>query len=353
MSVLFAGLIKAYGVLLYTFVGVVVLWRRPGHGIGRLALTIGLTFVVGILLSTLDLPRQLAGFVANLSDGFTLVALVVGGSLIVVRFPDGDRTSRLGALVELTLVLSVVGLMVTGVRDDLLRAFADSAVGRPLFEIASVVGITGVILAYLVAFADLGLRYRRADDLRQTQMRWVLAAEGLVVLAIILFTVFGSTYEWLFVLIFPSMGLPVLAVGVAITRYHLYDIDRIVSRSISYLVVTAVLVTIFASLTLIMQTLISLAVAAPGTSLDPRVVALSTLVVAALFNPLRGRVQSVVDRRFHRERYDAARIVAGFSGRLRDQLDLTTVSGELRATTTRALEPSTTGVWLRARAARP
>ena len=147
------------------------------------------------------------------------------------------------------------------------------------------------------------------------------------------------------------MGLPILAVAVAITRYHLYDIDRIVSRSISYLVVTAVLVAIFAGLTLVMQAIISLAVAAPGTSLDPRVIAVSTLVVAALFNPLRARVQAIVDRRFHRERYDSERIVAGFSGRLRDQVDLTTVSDELRDTTIRALEPSTTGVWLRTRAA--
>ena len=83
-----------------------------------------------------------------------------------------------------------------------------------------------------------------------------------------------------------------------------------------------------------------------------RVIAISPLVVAALFNPLRRRVQSAVDRRFNRERYDTARIVAGFSGRLRDQLDLPTVSGELRTTTTLALEPASTDVWLRPRPAR-
>ncbi len=98
-----------------------------------------------------------------------------------------------------------------------------------------------------------------------------------------------------------------------------------------------------------LQALISGAVARPGTALDPRVVAVSTLAVAALFTPVRSRVQSIVDRRFNRERYDAAWIVAGFSGRLRDQLDLPTVSAELRSTATQTLQPTTTGVWLRAR----
>ena len=87
--------------------------------------------------------------------------------------------------------------------------------------------------------------------------------------------------------------------------------------------------------------------AGPGTELDPLVVAASTLVVAALFNPIRTRVQALVDRRFHRSHYDAERTVAGFAGRLRDQLDLPTLTGELRRTTVRAVEPATTDVWLR------
>ena len=145
------------------------------------------------------------------------------------------------------------------------------------------------------------------------------------------------------------MGLPVLAIAVALTRYHLYDIDRIISRSISYVIVTGVLFAAFAATTLTLQRLLTGAFAAGG-ELDPWVVAASTLLAAALFNPVRSRVQAAVDRRFHRERYDTSRIVAGFSARLRDQLDLQTVSGELASTATHALEPSTTAVWLRPRA---
>ena len=185
-------------------------------------------------------------------------------------------------------------------------------------------------------------------------MRWVLAADGFIVLSLLAFVGLGREDQapWLFGVMLVSIGLPVLAIAIAITRYHLYDIDRIVSSSITYGVVSAMLLGVFVALILIMPSIVSGVLATPGSELDPRVVAISTLVVAALFDPVRRRVQSAVDRRFHRARYDATRIVAGFSGRLRDQLDLPTVSGELRATTVRALEPASTGVWLRPRSAR-
>ncbi len=342
---LFSAWLSAYGASLYTLVGVAVLWRRPGHGIGRLSLIIGLAFTTSVLLTIVPGPRQLTDIGLALAMGLAFTGWIIGGSLLVVWFPDGHRTSRLGGLIELILVVTVIGLVLSSSRDDV----APTGVLVGLFDVADVLGFPGLLLVYLGAVADLGLRYRQADDVRRTQMRWVIAAEGLTLLTIIGFFALGTIFEWLFLVMFISIGLPVLAVAVAITRYHLYDIDRIVSRSIAYLLVTTVLVAVFASIVLLLQGLISGAVAAPGTELDPRVVAISTLVVAALFNPLRRRVQSAVDRRFNREHYDTARIVAGFSGRLRDQLDLPTVSGELRTTTTRALEPAATAVWLRRR----
>lgn len=343
------GVITGYGALLYVLVGVVVLWNRPGNGIGRVALLIGLGFSSALILSFLEVRLGLSSAFVLASQAVIFVGWIAGGSLLVVWFPDGHRTSRLGGLVEVTLVAAVVGLIVTSSRDDLPADFAYSASTVGLFALADVVGFGGLGLAYLGSFVDLALRYRRADVVAATQMRWVLAAEAVSLTFLIGLGLFGGTQDWLFVAWFASMGLPVFAIAVAITRYHLYEIDRIVSRSISYVILTAVLFAAFGATTLVLQRLVSSAVA-PGGELEPWVVAASTLVVAALFNPVRTRVQAVVDRRFNRERYDSAGIVAGFAGRLRGQIDLPTVSRELAATTAHALEPSTTAVWLRPRA---
>jgi hypothetical protein len=361
------AMLGAYGSWMYAFVGVTVLWRRPGHGVGRLALAIGLAFAVGVLLTTLALlwhpttgvqsilarPQQLLLDLAEVVSSVLLVAgLVLGASLLVTWFPDGHRTSRLGGLVEATLVVAACAMLLASLRDLILREFGWSRTAESAFSVAETAALVGVGLAYVGAFIDLCLRYRRADPIRRTQMRWVLGAEATTVAVSVALILIGGDADWLWPVWIATFGLPVLAIAIAITRYHLYEIDRIISRSISYLVVTAVLIAVFATIVLVLQAVISSAVAAPGSALDPRVVAISTLAVAALFNPLRNRVQAAVDRRFHRQRYDSGRLVAGFGGRMRDQVDLSTVRRELRATTVEALEPATTGVWLRSRADR-
>ena len=353
----------AYGVLLYSFLGVVVLWRRPGHGIGRLAVTIALFLAVGLLLTVLahygpptegvrtilDRPLQFAVDVsALLSEVLLAGGLLLSASLLLVWFPDGHRTSRLGAIIEVTLIVSVVALVVASLKEPVLREIRWSAAKEAAFDGAAVIGVAGIAFAYLGAWVDLGLRYRRADDTHRTQMRWVWSAEGVSLACGVALVVSGGAFDWLWLVWFASLGLPAIAIAIAISRYHLYEIDRIVSRSITYVVLTAVLFVAFAATTLLLQRLVSSAVA-PNGEVEPWVVAASTLVVAALFNPVRTRVQAAVDRRFHRERYDSAGIVAGFAGRLRGQIDLPTVSRELASTAAHALEPSTTAVWLRSR----
>jgi hypothetical protein len=135
-----------------------------------------------------------------------------------------------------------------------------------------------------------------------------------------------------------------IAIGVAVVRYRLYEIDRIVSRTIGYTVVTAVLVAVFAGAILLFQTILT-----PLTRNDTAAVAASTLVVAALFQPLRARVQRVVDRRFDRASYDAERTTEAFAGRLRDEVDLGSLRLELVGTVERNLQPTHAGVWLRER----
>ena len=355
--------ILVYGVLLYAFLGVVVLWRRPGHGIGRLALAIALSLAVGLLLSVilrygpptegvrtiLDWPLQVAIDVSSLLSNLLLAAgVLLSASLLLVWFPDGHRTSRLGRLIEITLVLSVLALFVSSLKDPILRQIGWSAAKESVFDAAFVVGLTGILFAYLGAWIDLGLRYGHADDTRRTQMRWVWWAEGVSLACGVALAVGGDRFEWLGSLWFVSLGLPAVAIAIAISRYRLYEIDRIVSRTIAYALVSAILFAVFAATIIVLQRVIAGA-AAQGTEPEPGVVAVSTLAVAALFNPLRVRVHRQVDHRFHRARYDSAAMVAGFSERLRDELDLPTVTNDLVTTAARALEPTSGVIWLRAR----
>jgi hypothetical protein len=144
-----------------------------------------------------------------------------------------------------------------------------------------------------------------------------------------------------------SIALVPIAAGVAILRYRLYDIDRLINRTLVYAALTAVLGAVYAGLVLALGLL-----GGVGGELPSWAVAAATLAVATLFQPLRRRVQAVVDRRFNRRRYDAARTVEEFSARLRDQVDLDTLAAELLAGVEQTVEPTTVSLWLRPTAAR-
>jgi len=133
-----------------------------------------------------------------------------------------------------------------------------------------------------------------------------------------------------------------IAIGIAMLRYRLYEIDRLISRTIGWAFVSVVLAVVFVAIVLVIQ-----AVLARVTTSNTFAVAASTLVVAALFQPLRRRVQARVDRRFNRARYDADRTVAAFAGVLRDEVDLGQVTMELKSAVVRTVQPTVTSLWLR------
>ena len=135
--------------------------------------------------------------------------------------------------------------------------------------------------------------------------------------------------------------LPV-AIGIAVTRYRLFEIDRLISRGISYGLLTVILAGTFVGVVLVSQSLL-----APVTGSNELAVAASTLIVFAAFQPLRNRLQQVVDRRFNRAKVDADRTVAAFAGRLRDEVDLDALAAEVSTTIGRAVEPSSIAIWLR------
>ena len=188
------------------------------------------------------------------------------------------------------------------------------------------------------------VRVRRGTPDERRQLAWFLGA--VLVVTVVEGPRFSSSESssWIDVLGVLSLALLPGATTIAILRYHLYDIDRIVSRTLGYAIVTAVLVSVFAGAVLGLQALL-----ADVTRGDTVPVALSTLLVLSLFQPLRNRVQGAVDQRFHRSRVDAARAIDAFGLRLRDEVDLTTVRSGTLETADALMHPASAGLWLRSR----
>jgi hypothetical protein len=349
------GFYVLYGAIASVFLGVgwLIVERRPSNAVGPLLIVFGALFAWYLPADLyLHLPGSgpapdLAAMFVSLLDApmFILIAW------ILILFPDGDLPSPRW---RWTLVLGGigVGLSVAGYTfsGDPFLLFPNH---RSPFGIAAFPGQALVFLAYVVmvvllfagAAALLG-RWRRGSLVLRTQIKWVMAA-ALLTLATELLNVatFRPEAPNALTTVLASLGIALvpIAMGIAILRYRLYEIDRIISRSLGYALVTGILGVVFGGAVVLLSTVLSQL--AQGQTIA---VAASTLAVFALFQPLRRRVQRVVDHRFDRARYDADRIVLAFSSRLRDEVDLPTVTADLDTTIRRAIAPSALGIWLRA-----
>jgi len=190
--------------------------------------------------------------------------------------------------------------------------------------------------------------WRRADGERRQQLKWLMSGAAICVVGLTVTVVFGTldtkaspaAQSALDVLSLAVVALPV-SIGVAILKYRLYDIDRIISRTLAYAIVTGLLVGVYAGLVLLATEVFRLHA--------PVAVAAATLAAAALFNPVRRRVQRAVDRRFNRARYDAEQTVAALAARLKDAVDLDSVRDDLATVVQKALEPVHVSVWMNER----
>jgi len=346
----------------FTSVGAIILARRPGNPIARLCIGIGLVLGVHLMImavvGSVDVrPGRLPGWMlvlANLSEQLRWLG-IAGIAALFARFPSGQLPSRRWHLVDVLLVLGflLVGTMLFGpgelpVAWILIAANPIAVLGLPVefFDTAAWIGFLLVLGALGLSMVALLLTYGRSAGVERAQIRWVLAAAGVALLGVVVIAL--AEYEGPFgsigsVLVFVAPLLIPVGIGIAILRYRLYEIDRIVSRTIGYAAVTAVLALVFLGANLALQ-----AVLAPLVRADTIVVAASTLLVAALFAPVRSRIQRAVDRRFHRARLDADRLAAVFAERLRDEVDLETLRARSLATAAGALEPDRIALWLRA-----
>ena len=356
--VTFAG---AIGILAVTSVavGVTIVWRVPGNRIGRMlivgALLMSTVFVVWPLtvigLRSGAIPDDVLGPLAWWGNVALVPSLFVLFPSVALMFPDGrlpgpawQTPYRLcvGALMASTVMLTLAPWVTTR-EQPVPNPFALPGVPPVVSEIGGALGALAVFVAFALAVVGLIVRFRRSDGAERAQVKWLAAAIALlaVVFPLSFATEIGPAGLIDVASVIVGTLVP-LAIGVAVLRYRLYDIDRIVSRTLSWAVVTGVLVATFATLVVGLQTLLSDVTTQGGTL----AVAVSTLVAFALFQPVRRRVQGAVDRRFDRARYDRDRTAAEFADRLRVGVDLEGVTADLEQTVADAIRPTTATVWL-------
>jgi hypothetical protein len=219
---------------------------------------------------------------------------------------------------------------------------ATSPVRLPVAGLADTVFgwlLPGQLLVLATALVSLVGRLRRARGEERQQVKWFVYTVVTVVLVFVTTTLaLGAGY------LFPLFGLIPVSVAVAVFKYRLYEIDRLINRTLVYGLLTALLVGVYAVLVFLLGGVLD-----PVTGESSLAVAAATLAVAALFQPARHRLQALVDRRFNRRRYDAARTVERFSGRLRDQVELDTLAKELLAVVDQTVQPTRASLWLRPR----
>lgn len=357
LSVLGSGPIVPV-VVAYAAVGFVVARRQPGNPIGWILIT----WIVVFLLS------GVAGGYAALyyrfgHHGLPLapVAVVLGPlwapalllfPVVILLFPDGRLAARRWRWVLRAYVVAgalasaaVSAPAVTAVaRHDVRIDAAGNLIstGRPhggVLAVAAPLGL-GLILVIVLSFvAHQVFSWRRATGERRQQLKWLATGAAVTLVVVAASLGFSSTSVVGEILGIGLAALPV-GIGVGILKYRLYEIDRIISRTLAYAIVTGLLVGVYAGLVLLATQVLRLH--------SSVAVAMSTLAAAALFNPLRRRVQHAVDRRFNRARYDADQTVTAFAARLKDAIDLDSVRDDLAAVVENALEPAHVSVWIRA-----
>jgi hypothetical protein len=294
--------------------------------------------------------RSLPGFmwVALLPDLLWITAVPLGAMLVMLLFPTGQLPSRpwrpvVWATVAATAVVVVAMALTPGPVEyfpDLQNPLGLAGAG-PALDLVVKAGFLVMVVGVFAAAGSLIARWRRTQGVERQQLKWLAYAA-----AMLMVTQIGASLlpRPLFLLVsYTSALLFPVAVGIAVVRYRLYDIDGLINRTLVYGLLTAALAGLYAIVVLVLGQVFG------GIRGEPRswVVACATLAVAALFQPARRRIQQVVDRRFNRRKYNTAQTIEAFSLRLRDEVDLDALSAELLAVADQTMQPTTASLWLR------
>jgi hypothetical protein len=368
-----SGLLVYVPFLAFPIVGALVASKRPENPIGWICLLSGLfwmSFALGDTSNAYELATT-----GKVTSSVTLDALTQGswvppvgllGIYMILLFPDGKLPSRRwrpfawfsGAVMVLIPVVFVFGPGNLEGHPGVRNPFGLES--YPWLNLVALLSVLLLPLCILISAVSLVLRYRRSDEEVREQIKWVAFAASLV--GVVFFgnlitqlffapdslTTNGTTPLWVSLernlLLLGFAGVPI-AVGFAILKYHLYDIDIIINRALVYGSLTVLLALVyFGGVTLtqsVFQTLTG------QEKLPQLAIVASTLVIAALFNPLRRRIQGFIDRRFYRRKYDAAKTLEAFSAKLRDETDLDSLNAELITVVRETMQPENVSLWLR------
>ena len=348
----------------YLVVGLVLLRKTPSNPLAWALTTVGVFTSVGSLAGEYAeysfgtegvTPLPGATFAAWINAWWWFPTIAIVFLFVPLLFPNGQSLSpRWRWLTWLSVALLAVMV---------LTAPLNPVLSGDTYEVANPIGVAAIgdieesalgdaifftlLACVLLAFVTLILRFRRSRGVERQQMKWFVFGAGAAVAMMMSEEVLKAIGLGRFV---PesniAFGLAVatlpVTIGVAVLKYRLYEIDRVISRTLSYAVLTAVLIGLYLAAVTGLT-----AVSATVANESPVAVAAATLLAAAAFGPARSRIQAVVDRRFNRAQYDAAKTVDEFRSGLRDELDLSAIAGNVKTAVGRTVEPSQVLVWLR------
>jgi hypothetical protein len=348
--------------LVFAIVAALILSRQPRNTIGWLLMVpVGVSVVGGSIDNYIEhlvpssavptVPLLLAVWFSN----WGWLLLIFPLLLILLLFPNGQpptprwRWVSVAAIAWATLFVLMATFSQQLTAPDLVFDNPIGVLEQDTAELLAGVWIGGLLVLVVVCAAALFIRYRRANDTEREQIKWLLYACALFLVVYIGGSVSGlggssgiGGYIWGMFFGLSLMALPT-AIGIAILRYRLYDIDLLINRTLVYGSLTASLALVYigsvVSLQYVLRTL---------TGQESQIaIVTSTLAIAALFNPLRRRVQAFVDRRFYRRKYDAAKTLAAFNARLREETDLHILTDDLAGVVRETMQPAHVSLWLR------
>jgi hypothetical protein len=340
--------------------GALILIRRPGHRIGRLLIAIGLSTalghftqewaVYGYYTVKADLPgAALAAWITN------WLWIVIFGLMLLTAalFPNGNFAShRWGRLIRVLLILFVFpALIKTMLETPMASAFQipnpfTSTQSATFYDFPITVAALFQPVTAVAVLISTGVRFRASRDRERQQMKWLLV--GVALMATLIVAGLGLQFgpgRTLGAILVNAAGIgPALGVGVALLRHQLYDVDVIIRRTLVYSTLSGLLAMTYFSVVVILQSLFR---AFTSQSENQLITVASTLAIAALFFPLRNRVQAVIDRRFYRQKYDAQKVLAEFAATARDETDLDKLTARLVEVVDETMQPEKVSLWLK------
>jgi hypothetical protein len=349
--------------LAFPIVGSLIASRHPKNPVGWICLAIGLFWMEGSLQDSIPGSGPYPVMTEALTQSLWIPPVGLLGIYLILLFPDGKLPSRrwrpLAWLSGVVMVLASLGITFApgpleghpGVRNPFGLEGIPPWVATAMFIVLLLLP-----LCMLASALSLVLRYRRSGGEEREQIKWIALAASVVGLVYLIAMVSSLTYSgpwggagtplWLGLLqdaALVSFTAVPIAVGFAVLNYRLYDIDLIINRTLVYGSLTATLVALYFVVIVLLQRLFVLLTGQQSTL----AVVASTLLIAALFTPLRRRIQSFIDRRFYRRKYDARKTLEAFSAKLRDETDLEALNNDLVSVVRETMQPAHVSVWLR------